>query len=100
MLALSLFKRTAVAAPQQAASDAKPASPVLENLLEQMCAFGKPVVGVYSSGWHCKVEMTVPLVGTSFDVRSEFGHATALAATLECWDRVQAVVKQWGKARA
>lgn len=99
MLGLSFFSTARSVAPVEGpattAETAETAS--LELLLEQMCAYGKPRLGVYSSGWYCKVEMTVPLVGTSFDVASEFGHSTPIAATRECFDRVQVVVKQWGR---
>jgi hypothetical protein len=67
----------------------------LEDLLVKLCEFGKPRVGMYGSGWHCHIDMHVASVGTSFEVKSEFGHGTPLVAARECANRVIETLKRF-----
>lgn len=63
----------------------------LETLLLAMTAHGKPAVSLTTSGWHCRVEMTVPHVGVGVTVTSEYRHVTPLEAAQTCMDRIRAV---------
>jgi hypothetical protein len=67
----------------------------LEDLLVKLCEFGKPRVGMYGSGWHCHIDMHVASVGTSFEVKSEFGHRTPLVAARLCANRVIETLKRF-----
>lgn len=67
----------------------------LEDLLVKLCEFGEPRVGMYSSGWVSSIKMHVATVGTSFEVRSEFGHRTPLVAARECANRVIETLKKF-----
>lgn len=69
----------------------------LEGLLIFLQQFGKPRCGVYASnGWHTNVEMTVASVGTSFEVMSDFGMASPLAATKQCAERLLKTLRDLG----
>ena len=65
----------------------------LEDILSYMLQFGKPRVGYVSNGWFCKVEMNTNTKGTNFEISSEFGHSTPLAAAKECHERIISTIK-------
>ena len=60
----------------------------LEELLLFLTRFGKPRCGMFGTGWSCQVEMHVVSVGTSFEVKSDFGMETPLAAAKQCAERL------------
>lgn len=64
----------------------------VEQLLDILCKFGEPRLGVYGSGWHCSIKMHVSCVGSDFEIRSEFGCPTQIAAVRQCCDRVYEVL--------
>lgn len=66
-------------------------NPSLESVLGQLSEYGKPHVTLSRRGWWSGVELYVAARGSSFTVRCDGGHATALEAALECLDRVLAV---------
>lgn len=66
----------------------------LNDLLLEMCRYGKPSVGMLNLGWACSVDMHVAAVGTNFRVESDFGHQTPIAAAKQCHARILATVKQ------
>lgn len=72
--------------------DAATASGLSEQLLD-LCRYGKPSVSLLGSGWHACVAMNTNTTGTSFEVRSEFGHKSPDAAVVECSARVHAALK-------
>lgn len=72
------------------------------DLNEQLIAlarYGKPRLGMYSQGWCATVEMNTNTTGTSFEVKSEFGHKTPATAVAECIERVHTALKALGAAR-
>lgn len=62
----------------------------LDEILANLQRFGKPRLGIYGGDglWSCKVEMFVSGLGLSFDVRSEYDHATPLEAAEVCEKRM------------
>lgn len=64
----------------------------LEDLLIDLQRFGQPYLSMHNSGWHCSIKMHVAAVGATFDVRSEFGHATPSSAVRDCAERVAAAL--------
>lgn len=61
---------------------------VLEELLQSMCRYGEPKLSMFDNGWHCWIKMHVQSAGASFEIKSEFGHKTPMAAAKECADRI------------
>ena len=67
----------------------------LEEILIYLSQFGKPRIGIYSTqGWHCNVEMFVTGKGISFEIKSDFGHETPLAAAQCCKRRLEDTLAQ------
>lgn len=64
----------------------------LESKLDWLCGFGEPRLGRLDTGWYARVDMRVSVRGSAYEVRSEFGHATATSAIDECIERVKATV--------
>lgn len=73
---------------------ALPVNFTLEELLTEMERFGKPRVGKYGTGWHSNIEVSITPVGAQFEIRSDFGLPTPLAAARECYDRLIAAMKE------
>ena len=72
-------------------------TPVESQTLEQMFAglekVGRPSTMQHSDGrWSCRVDMTIPVVGGSFQVSSDFTHPSLSAAVQVCLTRAQAAV--------
>lgn len=67
----------------------------LEKLLIHMTRYGKPRLMMFN-GWLCNIEMNTNTTGTSFEVKSEFGMATPLAAAVQCNERIEAALRQLG----
>ncbi len=70
----------------------------LEQLLGSLAAYGNPRIARLDSGWFCKVDMSVLPAGASFEVSSEFGHDSPMAAAIECEDRVHDAIDAMRKA--
>lgn len=65
----------------------------LEYLLNALCSFGAPKLFRMDCGWHCDVKMHVAAKGTSFDVMSDFGCETSMAAAKQCAERIIATMQ-------
>lgn len=60
----------------------------LDELLVSMCRYGQPKLSMLDGGWHCWIKMHVQTKGTSFEIKSEFGHNSPMAAAKECAERI------------
>lgn len=65
----------------------------LEDHLCALSFYGRPRVSMTEAGWVCAVEMYVGQVGATFDVRSEFKHATPMDAARQCYSRTMETLK-------
>ena len=70
----------------------------LEGVLSWLQNFGKPRLFCMRDGWHSAIEMHVSSVGAKFEVASEFGHPTPLAAAQQCAERVTQTLRDLGAA--
>ena len=61
----------------------------LEQVLEQLEAYGQPSVSRLERGWHCCIKLRTPALGTEFRIRSEFDLPTPTAAAIQCHERVR-----------
>lgn len=76
---------------------APPPAPTLEQLLEALTHAGRPRVHQFDDGtWGCTVKMHVAAAGTTFEIRSDYTHASPLEAAKQCVDRVRATLAQFG----
>jgi hypothetical protein len=66
----------------------------LNDLLLEMCRYGKPRVVLITEGWYCSINMHTTTTGTDFTISSDFYHATPIAAAKQCYERIVAAVKQ------
>ncbi len=71
---------------------AQTSEPSLNDLLLEIARFGEPNVVMISSGWYSRIDMNTTALGAKFQVRSEFGHKTPLAAAQECYARAAKAV--------
>lgn len=74
--------------------------PTLEEILTELCNYGKPSVGVYGNKgieWHCSIEMNTNTVGAEFKCKSDWKHPTPTEAALLCLERVLKAVEQYRK---
>lgn len=71
-----------------------------EELLIHLCQFGLPRLSKHDSGWHARVDMHVSTAGTSFEIKSEFNHATPLSALELVTVRVSETLAYWNKKTA
>jgi hypothetical protein len=67
----------------------------LDEILDALCAAGKPRVARMDHGWLCSIDMHVAAAGTEFKIRSEFDCETPLAAARQCAERVIQTLRQW-----
>lgn len=65
----------------------------LQDLMQYMIKYGKPRISYISNGWYCGVEMNTNTAGSSFEVKSEFGHPTPMAAAKQCHERILNAIK-------
>lgn len=65
----------------------------LEDMLENLCSYGKPKVSMMSEGWLASIEMHVSSKGTTFNIRSEFNHTTPTEAVIVLVDRVDKALR-------
>lgn len=86
--------KTMFASDTEAAS--KSTSVDLHQLLLNIAQWGEVSMFRLKGGWFCKLEMHVELLGTSIDVRSEFGHKDPSSAVLQCQERAIALRKTQG----
>jgi hypothetical protein len=89
-MSLISFKRAEQQAP------AHLADVNLRDLLMELGRYGKPRVSMGSAGWVACIEMNTNVTGSSFEVRSEFGHTDPLTAALECRDRIRKALEALG----
>lgn len=99
MTRLSIFKAKEMAMPAAPADIPQAVGENLESVLLDLAKWGKPRVSMVNSrGWFASVEVNITPTGAKFDVSSEFGMATPLAAVLQCRERLMASVKAIGGA--
>jgi hypothetical protein len=67
----------------------------LEQLLEAICHYGRPRLSLLVGGWVCVVEMHVASEGASFEIKSEFNHATPGDAARMCASRIVAALRSY-----
>lgn len=67
----------------------------VEEILDNLCRFGRPRLNRMDDGWVCSCEMHVAAAGATFTVRSEFDHKTQLGAVRQCAERVVKAIAQW-----
>lgn len=65
----------------------------LQELMIYLIRYGKPRVSYLDGGWYCKVEMNTNTKGTQFDVASDFGNPTPIAAAKQCHERIVNAMK-------
>lgn len=64
----------------------------LEQLLAELCKFGRPCLRLMDGGWYCNIEMLTTTAGTDFKVASDFRLSDPGIAARMCLDRVHAAV--------
>lgn len=61
----------------------------LDECLAEMEKYARPRVSMSDKDtWSCVAKLRIQVKGGEFEIRSEFGHATALSAARECFSRV------------
>lgn len=60
--------------------------------LQWLRRFGKPRLSMANRGWHASIEMNTNATGTSFDVKSEFGHDDPTIALDQMIERMLAAL--------
>lgn len=99
MSLLNIFKPSPVLERSPEPAPPQPIGESLEDVLLELAKWGKPRVTMPSDkGWYSTVEVNITPIGAKFDVSSEFGMATPLAAALQCRERLLASVKAIGGA--
>ena len=71
----------------------------LEDILAELQAFGRVVLGQYNSGdmgWRCTVNLHVMAVGSTLTVASQFNHGSAREAVMVCLGLTHDAIKQLG----
>ncbi len=70
--------------------DSRPpfAALTLDDLLAKMQRVGKPRLG-FNTGWYCAVDVTMPVRGNDYTIRSEWELPTPYAAAKQCAERVE-----------
>lgn len=68
----------------------------LEDLMIYSEKFGKMRLVRMGDGWFCSIDMNTNTTGTSFEVKSEFNHATPLVAARTCLDRMHTALEVLG----
>lgn len=74
--------------------------PTLEEILTELCNYGKPRIGVYGDKgieWTCTIEMNTNTVGVQFNCKSDWNHPTPTGAAQLCLERVLKAVEQYRK---
>lgn len=69
----------------------------LEGKLVWLTKFGKPSVRRMDKGWYCGIEMHVASIGSRFDVKSDFDHASPAIAVDELIRRMLAALAMLAK---
>ena len=101
---LSIFKPKSSAAATEVSQPAEtPRATVesLEDVLLELAKWGNPRVSMPSTsskGWYSCIDVNITPTGAKFEVASDFGMATPLAAALQCRERLMASVKAIGGA--
>ena len=72
----------------------------LEEFLITLSKYGKPSLSIISDGWHCRLTMYVTSQGVDFKIDSEFSHKSPMAATKQCYDRLQQVLKDIERSKS
>ena len=99
MSLLTMFKTKELAEASETAKTAAPVGETLEDVLLELAKWGKPRVSMPGSkGWYSCVEVNITPTGAKFEVASEFGMETPLAAVLQCRERLRESVKAIGGA--
>jgi len=94
---LNLFRPKDPAVVGEPAQAGRPTVETLEDVLMQLAKWGRPRVTMPNDkGWYSTVEVNITPIGAKFDVASEFGMATPLAAALQCRERLLAAVRSIG----
>lgn len=70
----------------------------LADLLEESTRYGKIRIHRMDDGWYCCIAMNTNSTGTTFEVKSQFDHATATEATQCCLQRMHAALRTLGVA--
>jgi hypothetical protein len=97
MSLLNIFKPSPVLERSPEPVPPQPIGESLEDVLMQLAKWGRPRVTMPNDkGWYSTVEVNITPIGAKFDVASEFGMATPLAAALQCRERLLAAVKSIG----
>ena len=68
----------------------------LDDVLQEMCRYGQPKLSMMDGGWHCWIKMHVASKGATFEIKSEFGHQSPMAATNECHERIVSTIRNIG----
>lgn len=66
----------------------------LNDLLLEMCRYGRPRVVLITEGWYCSINMHTTTTGTDFTISSDFYQQTPIAAAKQCHARIIAAVQQ------
>ena len=65
-----------------------------DELLEELCKYGRPRLSKHKEGWHVGMDVFVCGKGVDFTVSTDFNQATPHAALTECHSRLtQAMAK-------
>jgi hypothetical protein len=68
----------------------------LDEALVDLCRYGKPKLSMMDGGWYCWIQMHVAAQGATFEIKSEFGHASPSSAVHECRERILTTIEQLG----
>lgn len=69
----------------------------LEQILDELARYGQPAVRMSDRGWWSGIDMHVSAQGATFNVRSDGGHKSAVAAAAECLERVRQTLSKVGR---
>lgn len=65
----------------------------LQALLTIASAHGRPSLFMLKHGWHMVIDMHVAALGATFEIRSDFGCATPVAAAEQALTRMRQALK-------
>ncbi len=70
--------------------DLRIAATTLEGVLLDLAKHGRARIGQYGRDgtWHCSVEMNVPSVGVTFEVKSDYDCKTPMSSAVQCRERM------------
>ena len=69
-----------------------------DDMLMNLCQYGKPSLTRMANGWWCRVTMNTDSAGASIQIDSETNHTMPRMAVIECATRIDDFLAKVGAA--